>query len=796
MARGLQLFEASETRDQTSQHLTDEAHQRQTQHESRFCIVLMEHHTSRSYETWQKAKMFIFTFALIFGSMSLAAALGYWFFSLDAPTGHIHLGKLYLHVTFNTSRFFELRDGRKYSDSLFLKGNLGFSIPKVAQFKVLTKNSSLVHIMWDPYAELKVLYSDSESEKTGVTCYDFTWKGNGGVLGNKLEDCIELGSAKWYGTFMNDNDIESRAESRWYWTRQEEVWLDFDSSSFTKGEVPLERYWLLSNGVGIHVSSDVPLKARLAADKTARSLCFKAALKNYSTYDPYTPLYLSYSVCKSSDIRTIHECMVKKYHLHPSKRVADKEMFQDTLWVLPDHDGNNKGYTPLATQQFAQRILDKGYRNSAIEIDFEKLIGNGPWPQGASNKKKDSLSVFIPARVSEILKRLTTMGFCVVVRIPFVKLLHYSISSEVSYRSDRCNLECVNLYDETALKIFGNNMLSALSNVKQQHHICSFLFDFATSSSEHGILTSLVQRMAYNLLNALPACCPNSISNMAFGVQKASLFIQMTSVSPNWSRATGLKSVIPKALTLSILGYPYIIPPKCLEIERFSLNSTGIGLKLQDPELYIRWFQLTSLFPVATLTMDSWILDDSNLSTALLETLEVRKRLLPTILQLVKQSEAGRPILRPLWWLEPDNRNVYEVEDEFLVGDNILVAPVLSPGIQSRDIYFPTGYWQDQRLSLTLRGGQWYRNYEVSANNLPYFLRTKEPWTDESGKGSVRQVRLPDENNWAKMTKITEQNATKCTVCVRKCLLKLGVGILSQCTRRPSRFFVNWIAVL
>jgi alpha-glucosidase (family GH31 glycosyl hydrolase) len=51
----------------------------------------------------------------------------------------------------------------------------------------------------------------------------------------------------------------------------------------------------------------------------------------------------------------------------------------------------------------------------------------------------------------------------------------------------------------------------------------------------------------------------------------------------------------------------------------------------------------------------------------------------------------GQPIIRPVWWLEPENNLIYQINDQFVVGDDILVAPVLDPEIKHRNIYFPRG---------------------------------------------------------------------------------------------------------
>ena len=47
------------------------------------------------------------------------------------------------------------------------------------------------------------------------------------------------------------------------------------------------------------------------------------------------------------------------------------------------------------------------------------------------------------------------------------------------------------------------------------------------------------------------------------------------------------------------------------------------------------------------------------------------------------------PVIRPLWMLDPDDHENQKISDQFLIGDQILVAPILHPGKTSRDVYLP-----------------------------------------------------------------------------------------------------------
>jgi alpha-glucosidase len=74
--------------------------------------------------------------------------------------------------------------------------------------------------------------------------------------------------------------------------------------------------------------------------------------------------------------------------------------------------------------------------------------------------------------------------------------------------------------------------------------------------------------------------------------------------------------------------------------------------------------------------------------------LKLRQRLLPYLYTLFEECHrTGAPILRPLFWAFPDDRATYSMDDEFLCGDALLVAPVTRPGVEYRHVYLPAGTW-------------------------------------------------------------------------------------------------------
>ena len=67
------------------------------------------------------------------------------------------------------------------------------------------------------------------------------------------------------------------------------------------------------------------------------------------------------------------------------------------------------------------------------------------------------------------------------------------------------------------------------------------------------------------------------------------------------------------------------------------------------------------------------------------------------------------------------------VDDEFLLGDQVLVAPVLEEGVVTRDVYLPTGTWRDGNKveAGPIIGPLWIRDYDAPLFVLPYFVKAQ-----------------------------------------------------------------------
>ncbi|MDX2937683.1 glycoside hydrolase family 31 protein [Streptomyces ipomoeae] len=152
----------------------------------------------------------------------------------------------------------------------------------------------------------------------------------------------------------------------------------------------------------------------------------------------------------------------------------------------------------------------------------------------------------------------------------------------------------------------------------------------------------------------------------------------------------GLRASLSLVLGLGLCGVPYSGP----DVGGFDGHPS--------PELYLRWFQLGAYLPLfrthASLKAgrrEPWEFGLEVVEHARLALVE-RRRLLPYFMTLAHLARrTGAPYVRPVWWSRPEDRVLRDCEDAFLLGDCLLVAPVLDPGTDRRAVQLPRGRWYD-----------------------------------------------------------------------------------------------------
>ncbi len=178
-----------------------------------------------------------------------------------------------------------------------------------------------------------------------------------------------------------------------------------------------------------------------------------------------------------------------------------------------------------------------------------------------------------------------------------------------------------------------------------------------------------------------------------------------------------LRMTIPQVLNIGLSGVPY--------------SGADIGGFSGDPdaELYTRWFQMAALMPFfrnhaakGTLAREPWVFG-APYTSIVRASLHLRQRLMPYLYTLAwEAAETGAPLVRPLFWLEPENSELWNVEDCFLLGDDLLVAPILEPGARVRRMTLPSGRWTYFWMDYTLEDTH-LSEMPVSLQRIPIFVR-------------------------------------------------------------------------
>jgi len=139
-------------------------------------------------------------------------------------------------------------------------------------------------------------------------------------------------------------------------------------------------------------------------------------------------------------------------------------------------------------------------------------------------------------------------------------------------------------------------------------------------------------------------------------------------------------------------------------------------------ELYIRWVQAVALMPAMSFLHTPWSYQNQSVLQITKKFVDLHLEHSPTLIELAKRRVAtGEPIIRPLWYVAPNDPETYNIGDQFLVGNDILVAPVLKMEQRERRLYLPEGEWVDQ-MGVKYCGESWV-NVEAPLDELPYFKR-------------------------------------------------------------------------
>jgi alpha-glucosidase (family GH31 glycosyl hydrolase) len=182
--------------------------------------------------------------------------------------------------------------------------------------------------------------------------------------------------------------------------------------------------------------------------------------------------------------------------------------------------------------------------------------------------------------------------------------------------------------------------------------------------------------------------------------------------SHTWS---DLQELIPNTIAQQLLGYTFTCPDM---IGGGNFTSFLPGSKINQ-KLIVRSAQVHALMPMMQFSVAPWRILDSAHLEAVKDAVKIRQENISYLMQVIrKAAQTGGPALRPMAYNYP-NKEYESIEDQFMIGEKMLVAPVLTEN-DERTVVLPPGDWYYQNKKW--KGGKRYQ-IKVTLNELAVFFK-------------------------------------------------------------------------
>ncbi|MGB2471794.1 MAG: glycoside hydrolase family 31 protein [Flavobacteriaceae bacterium] len=426
------------------------------------------------------------------------------------------------------------------------------------------------------------------------------------------------------------------------------------------------------------------------------------------------------------NLRTAYEFVVENF-FPPNGKIPDELLFtqpQYNTWIELTYDQNEEDIL-----KYASAIIDNGYPPGVIMIDDNWQDNYGSWD-------------FSPKRFSDpkgMIDKLHKMGFKVMLWIcPFVSpdseifrklaregmlILDRERTYEVNWTNTQENAAiirwwngasaCLDLSNPKTQKWFKDR----LDYLIQEYGVDGFKFDAGDARFYRDNIVSFKDGI------------PNDHSTY---FAEIGLEYSLNEYRASWKMAglplaqrlrdkrhlwEDLRKLIPDQMSQSVMGYAYTCPDMIGGGEYGSFRE----LSTIDEELIVRSAQVHALMPMMQFSVAPWRILSSENQEICLQMAKLHEKMGDHILDLAHQAaKSGEPIVKPMELAFPGN-GFETIIDQFVLGDDIIVTPVLEKGSRSRTVILPNGRWKDENGKI-YKGNREIK-IEVPLKRLPYFTK-------------------------------------------------------------------------
>ncbi|MFI3295143.1 MAG: glycoside hydrolase family 31 protein [Rikenellaceae bacterium] len=227
-------------------------------------------------------------------------------------------------------------------------------------------------------------------------------------------------------------------------------------------------------------------------------------------------------------------------------------------------------------------------------------------------------------------------------------------------------------------------------------------YDGDATAADHSVAwAQLALRFPYNELRA------------CWGMQGEALVQRLGDKDYSWG---ALKSLIPEMINAGLMGYAYTCP------DMIGGGQIGSFEDVQnqefDQKLIVRSAQVHALMPMMQFSVAPWrVLSPENMAYVV-EAARLHQEFAPLILKLARESAiSGEPIVRSMEYNYP-HKGFSDCQDQYMLGNEILVAPVMDPS-GKRTVRLPSGRWLDDQG--VKHKGPIVLEFTAPLSRLPYY---------------------------------------------------------------------------
>ncbi|ESO92566.1 hypothetical protein LOTGIDRAFT_162474 [Lottia gigantea] len=520
-------------------------------------------------------------------------------------------------------------------------------------------------IDWRKMAKINFIRNEGQTN----SCYSFVWTAFSETF--EAEDCFYIQRDNWYGHLSDSyktwpiKDVQMHNVS--YYPKYPD--------KLEKNIVP---FWLSSAGVSIVINNNIPFS--VSWNVTAqRQLCISATKSFKSITDQ--PV-LRYTICQGEDMQQTY---------YRTKEFLEK--YLEKIPVIPEINS----VTPYPVNYVSNSgDIDKLLSDSRIlsnaKCTYFELFNDWEKEYGDLVIKPELLSKL---RSLQITLRNHDCKFMVPVSAFFAfssKNFDVGISEKYFVR-DEMNLvskllnwdghegAVLDITNPNATQWYNNHLQLLLSEIdigafKLLHVDIPTLITFQDKNASVLDYPKFFGKMLSDLNVTL-------VSENVAGFMLNEIHVAVQPIMNVSEEHHCFNGLISNTFLLGLEGYSLIIANGEI-LTKFDVSD----------ELLTRWLQLVIFYPGIRLPVFLPNLENDVMKKRFYNLSKLRNEFVIPYLRELQENQSNDPLIRPLWWIDPQDSIAQTIDDEFLVGDKILVTPILCEGDVKRQVYLPEGLWK------------------------------------------------------------------------------------------------------